>query len=226
MEKALETHTVTSFDKELTNISDKVASMGFLVRDVIKILIETLSSPKGENLDRVKQIDTKINELDELVEKLSTNIIALRHPLAIDLRYVIAATKISTIIERQGDMVESGLRKLININPDILSDYKNELTVVANWSSDMLEYAIEGYRNQDTQEANKVWRIEDKVDDLCDELFIKIKNDVRNNPAEIDTYVSIMLIVRNLERIADYCTKITKSVHYVTSGERVSEKDF
>lgn len=226
MEKALETHTVTSFDKELKNISEKVASMGYLVRDVMNIFIQTLSSPKSENLDKVKQIDGKINELDGLVEKLSTNIIALRHPLAVDLRYVIAATKISTIIERQGDMVESCLRKLLNLNEKILPNYIDELTMVAEWASEMLEYSVSGFKNQDTSEANRVWRLEDKVDDLCDQLFIKIKNDVKSNPSEIDCYVSVMLIVRNLERIADYCTKITKSVHYVTSGERVSEKDF
>lgn len=226
MEKKLQTHTVSSFDKELDNIASRVFSMGELVIDVVKIFLDTLSDPKGENLSKVENIDEKINELDRNVEKLSTNIIALRHPLAIDLRYVIAATKISTIIERQGDMIESAVRKLLNIDNKVLGEYKESLTLVANYGIEMLGHAIKGYKTQDTNEANKVWRIEDKVDDLCDELFAKVKNDIRNNPQEVDGYVSIMLIVRGLERMADYCTKITKAVHYVTSGERVSEKDF
>lgn len=226
MEKVLQTHTVSSFDKELDNISTRVVSMSELVRDVIKIFLETLSDPRGENLNKVEDIDEKVNELDRLVERLSTNIIALRHPLAVDLRYVIAATKISTIIERQGDMIESAVRKILNIEQNILNEYKDNLTLVANYAVEMLGFAIKGYKNQDTNEANKVWRIEDKVDDLCDELFIKIKNDIRQSPNDVDSYVSVMLIVRGLERIADYCTKITKAVHYVTSGERVSEKDF
>jgi phosphate transport system protein len=226
MEKTLQTHTVTSFDKELDEISSRVVSMSKLVTDVIKIFVETFKDQSGEKLNQVEDIDGKINELDRLVEKLSTNIIALRHPLAIDLRYVIATTKISTIIERQGDMIESAVRKLLNIDEKILKKYENELVLVANYGIEMLEHSIKGYKQQSTNEANKVWRIEDKVDDLCDELFIKIKNDIRQDPSNVDSYVSIMLIVRGLERLADYCTNITKAVHYVTSGERVSEKDF
>ncbi|HCR86016.1 MAG TPA: phosphate transport system regulatory protein PhoU [Alphaproteobacteria bacterium] len=226
MEKVLQTHTVSSFDKELNNISSNVVSMSELVIDVVRIFLDSLSDPRGENLSKVEEIDNKVNELDRNVEKISTNIIALRHPLAIDLRYVIAATKISTIIERQGDMIESAVKKLLNIETKILNEYKDSLTLIANYGIEMLSYAIKGYKNQDTNEANKVWRIEDKVDDMCDELFIKIKNDIRNHPSDVDSYVSVMLIVRGLERIADYCTKITKAVHYVTSGERVSERDF
>jgi phosphate transport system protein len=222
----LRTHTVTSFDKELLNIADYIGSMSDLVIGSLQTFISNLSSQSGETAVKVREIDDKVNELEKQVQMLSTNLIALRNPLAVDLRYLIGAIKISTIIERQGDMIESAVRKLLKLKPETIIAYKADLTEQAETAIEMLKLSINGFKKQDVMEANKVWRMEDKVDDLSDKVFSRIKLDIKKNPEAVDDFVSLMLIVRSMERIADYCTNITKAVHYVASGESVSEADF
>jgi len=219
-------HTVSAFDKELKSIASDIESMSGLVIGSINTFISNLSNQAGETVTKVREIDDKVNELERQVQQLATSLIALRNPMAVDLRYLIGAIKVSTIIERQGDMIESAVRKILRINPEVINKYKSALQEIAEHDIEMLQLSINGFCNQDVMEANKVWRMEDKADDLCDVLFDKIKDNIKKEPEKVDDYVSLMLVARSMERIADYCTNITKTVHYVTSGERVSEKDF
>jgi phosphate transport system protein len=220
------THTVSSFDKELNSISEYIESMANLVIGSIETFITNLSNQSGETVSKVREIDDRVNELEKQVQMLSTNLIALRNPLAVDLRYLIGAIKISTIIERQGDMIESAVRKLLRVKVENIIPYKQSLQELAEQDIEMLKVAISGFKNQNLMEANKVWRMEDKADSMADDLFNQIKQGIKSNPDKVDDYVSLMLIIRSLERIADYCTNTTKAVHYITSGERVSESDF
>jgi phosphate transport system protein len=226
MDNQLRTHTVSSFDKELKSISTYIEAMGDLVTGSISTFISNLSDQARETATKAREIDQKVNELENQVQVLSTNLIALRNPLAVDLRYLIGAIKISTIIERQGDMVESCVRKILRIKPECINSYKEQLTEMANNDIEMMKLSIAGFKNQDVKEANKVWRMEDKADDLADNIFKKIKEDIKKKPDNVDDYVSLMLIVRSMERFADYCTNITKAVNYIVSGERVTEADF
>ena len=219
-------HTVSSFDKELKNIAEYIESMSELVISTMNTFINNLSNQSGETVAKVREIDDKVNELEKQVQMLSTNVIALRNPLAVDLRYLISAIKVSTIIERQGDMIESAVRKILRVDPKNLDVYKADLDALVQTDIEMMKIAVSGFKNLDEKEANKVWRMEDKADDMADAIFSRIKKDIQKNPANVDDFVSMMLIVRSLERIADYCTNIAKAVNYVTSGERVSEADF
>lgn len=226
MSDNLHKHTVTSFDKELKDISSRLVKMSKYSVDIMNIFLKNLSDPSDKHIEKVKEIDKNVNTLDKEIEKLSTSIIALRHPMAIDLRYVISATKIATIIERQGDIIKSAVKKLTTIDKNIFEPYKKDLAKVCKLVIEMTENSVLGFSNQDTEDANKVWRTEDKVDTLCDDMIGRVKEDIKRDPEEIDNYVSMILIIRNLERCGDYCTKITKAVHYVASGKRVSEGDF
>jgi phosphate transport system protein len=224
--EATRTHTVSSFDKDLKSIAEYIESMGNLVSGSIETFITNLSNQSGETAAKVREIDDKVNELEKQVQMLSTNLIALRNPFAVDLRYLIGSIKISTIVERQGDMVESAVRKILRVKIENIAAYKQELTELANTGIEMMKHAIAGFKSQDEKEANKVWRMEDKADDLADSLFKRIKQDIKKDPENVDDFVSLMLIVRSLERFCDYCTNIAKAVNYITSGERVSESDF
>ena len=226
MDNQLRTHTVTSFDKELKSISNYIESMSHLVTGSISTFIANLSNQSGETATKAREIDQKVNELENEVQVLATNLIALRNPLAVDLRYLIGAIKISTIIERQGDMIESCVRKILRIKPECIKGYQKDLTDMSNNAIEMMNLSVSGFKQQDVKEANKVWRMEDKADDFADTIFKRIKDDIKNNPADVDDFVSLMLIVRSLERFSDYCTNITKTVNYISSGERVKESDF
>ncbi len=222
----LKNHTVTAFDQDLKKINKSLYDMNELVTDSMKLFKQSISNQTVEYIQNVRDIDSKINEIEKQVERLSTNIIALRHPMAVDLRFVISAIKVSTMVERQGDIIEKAVRKIPAIDPKLMPLYQPQLEEIANIIIEMLSHAIKGFNEQDVLEANRVWRLEDKVDDFCDALFDRIKSDIRSNPLDVDHYISLLLVVRALERMGDYCTKITKALHYVTSGERVSEKDF
>ncbi|MDX1949575.1 MAG: PhoU domain-containing protein, partial [Rickettsiales bacterium] len=144
MAPELKNHTVTAFDQDLKKITASLYDMNLLVTDSMRLFKQSISNQAAEYIVNVRDIDDKINELEKQVEKLSTNIIALRHPMAVDLRFVISAIKVSTMVERQGDIIEKAVRKIPGINPKLLPLYQPQLDEIANIIIEMLTHAIKG----------------------------------------------------------------------------------
>lgn len=226
-EKILQNHTVTSYDKDLKGIISKMDQMNKNVAEILRIFIESVDSQNDDQRTKAKEIDKKINQLEIEVEQECINVMARRSPMAFDLRFLISGVKVSTILERMGDIAKKLVKRTIKkVGQDFPEAYKADFKEMAENVIVMLENAVAGFNSHDVQQADKVWRSEDKVDDKASELFTRISEDMKKNPEKVDVLVQILLNTRRLERMADYCTKIAKIAHYTDSGNRVSEKDF
>jgi phosphate transport system protein len=226
-EKILQNHTVTSYDKDLKGIISKMGEMNKNIAEILGIFIESIDTQTEEQRIRAKEIDKKINHLEIEVEQECINVMARRAPMAFDLRFLISSIKVSTILERLGDISKKLVKRTIKkVGTDFPEAYKADFKEMAQNVILMLDNAVAGFNTQDVQQSDKVWRSEDKVDDKASELFTRISEDMKKNPEKVDVLVQILLNTRRLERMADYCTKIAKIAHYTDSGNRVSEKDF
>ena len=227
MNSNLQSHTVSSYDSELKGITKSLKEMGNLVGEILAVFDQALlGQVENVTLDNVTSevsaIDKKINTLNDDVGSKAVNIIALRNPLAVDLRFVISAIKIATILERIGDIAKSSAKNIAKHNADVTKKYAEELQEMYSLVMKRINNSVKGFGKFDTEKADKVWSKEDKVDNLAESLFDKLKNDM-SNKSSVAEAMSLLLVVKNLERMGDYTTNVTKMVHYVSSGEKWSD---
>jgi phosphate transport system protein len=226
-EKILQSHTVTSYDKDLTEIIKNIGQMSANVCEILRVFIESVNNPVEALQEQAKLIDKEINKLEIKVEKDCINVLARRSPMAFDLRFLISSIKISTILERLGDISKKLVKRTVKkVGVAFPESYKKDFIEMAENVILMLENSVSGFNTHDVQEADKVWRSEDKVDEKSKELFKRIASDFKTKPEQVDVLMQILLNTRRLERMADYCTKIAKIAHFTDDGSRVSEKDF
>lgn len=197
------------------------------VCEILRIFVKSVGTESDELKEQAKLVDKEINKLEIKVEKDCINVMARRSPMAFDLRFLISSIKISTILERLGDISKKLVKRTVKkVGTNFPEAYKKDFIEMAENVILMLENVISGFNTHDVQEADKVWRSEDKVDDKSKELFKRISADLKTQPENVDVLMQILLNTRRLERMADYCTKIAKIAHYTDNGQRVSEKDF
>jgi len=219
---SLQSHTVSSYDSELKDITKDLKEMGKLVGEILAVFSGFVSGAAGDASSEVTAIDKKINKLNEDVEGKALNVIALRNPLAVDLRFVVSSIKIATILERMGDIAKSSTNNLVKHDSEVAKKYEKDLSKMSELVTKMINNSVKGFGKFDTEKADKVWSKEDKVDDLAESLFDKLQNDM-SNKSSVAEAMSLLLVIKNLERMGDYATNVTKIVHYVASGERWSE---
>jgi phosphate transport system protein len=216
----MEKHTVHSYDNELNNLRHSVVQMANLVRELVRIGDQAIKNPAQSFVQLANDTDLKINHHDRDVENLSTHVIALRQPMAIDLRQVIAALKLAVILERMGDLAKKISHRIeflpIKLAPSLL-DLIHEMIAKLD---DLLSKVILAYETFDNSLAIDI----SKQDGIIDEFYIKLMSclteEMENKPHETKHLLNIVLIARNLERIGDYITKIAYITHYIVTGDK------
>ena len=220
MIKTLEKHTVSSYDEELKQLVAAIRDMEGLLEKLLDCVAESLKDPAASLADTVKEVDQKINALDRKVEQKATRILALRNPLAVDLRLAISALKVATILERMGDLAKNSTRRVVGLEKKPSKDIQEPLEEMVELVKKMLRNSVSGFRKLDTEKADKVWKREDKVDALTKDMFDVLTARIQADSSTAADSMRTLLVAKNLERIGDYATAIAKIVHYMSSGER------
>ncbi len=219
----LKQHTVKSYDKELNSISSTLDDeLGLAIESIemVKDLIEKSNSPGDANsVERITTHDYKINHLDNLIEKKVTTMLALRQPMAFDLRYIITSLKVSSSLERVGDQAKSIIKKIAYLDQDSI-DKKTRISLLKmlEIAQSMVRDAVNAFINHDLDKANKILKRDDEIDDIYRDLFSLIDHDDFNRN-QVKAVINILFIAKSFERLADYATDIAKITHYVVSGE-------
>lgn len=215
----MENHTVHSYDSELNQLRSSVVSMANLVKDLMDIAKQAIENPDKSFVEIADKTDQKINFFDEQIEYLAIHVIALRQPMAIDLRQVIAALKLAVILERMGD-----LAKKISYRTEYLPiTLKDELISLMNIMILNLERlmndVIKAYSKLDEDLAKKIVKEDDLIDEYYYKLIEFLEQEIENMPSETKHFLGILLVVRNLERIGDYISKIANITLYIITGK-------
>ena len=212
-------HTVKSYDKDLQSISQTLKTMLELVIqsiDMVALMIKT----RDENLiETITAHDYKINSLDHLVEKKVTAILALRQPMALDLRYTISSLKVSSNLERSGDQAKSIIRKIARLGQqNFASDVEQSLLAMISLSKTMASEAITAFNNQDLELASLVSKQDDEIDKIYSDLF-RIIDHENFNRQQVQEITNILFIAKSFERLADHSTNIAEIAGFVVTGE-------
>lgn len=212
-------HTVKSYDKDLQSISSTLQTMLELVIESIDMVGLMLKNRDEKLIETITAHDYKINSLDHLIEKKVTAILALRQPMAVDLRYTISSLKVSSNLERSGDQAKSIIRKIARLgHQKFASDIEQSLLAMINLSKTMAQEALVSFNKQDLALANLVLKQDDEIDKIYSDLF-RILDHENFNRQQVEEITNILFIAKSFERLADHSTNIAEIAGFVVTGE-------
>ncbi len=218
-------HTVKAFDSEIGQLRGLIAEMGGLAEVAIADAIDALIRHDEEKAKTVIAGDAKLDALEAEVDRLAVRVIALRAPMADDLRDVIAALKISGVVERIGDYAKNIAKRV----PDMERMSKFEpLTLIpamAEIAQSMVRDVLNAYAARDAVIAVEVIDRDEKVDNFYNSIFRNLVAHMMENPATISSAAQLLFVARNLERIGDHATNVAEMVYFAATGLYHSERD-
>ena len=217
-------HTVKAFDEDITRIRGLIAEMGGLAEVAVQEAMDALINSDETLADAVVARDKKIDALEVEVDKLAVRIIALRAPMADDLREVVAALKISGVVERIGDYAKNIAKRtsvLVQMYP--LEGAPSDLRRMAQAVEMMLKDALDSYIRRDLALAHDVRMRDMDVDQMYNALFRTFLTYMMEDPRNITGCMHMHFIAKNIERMGDHVTSIADQVIFLVTGEMPTE---
>lgn len=217
-------HTVKAFDEEITTLRGLIAEMGGLAELAIGEAVEALTKRSQELAAQVIERDKKIDRLEAEVDRLAVKIIALRAPMADDLREVLAALKIAGILERIGDYAKDIAKRVSRIEGRLNSEPQTLIPAMAEIAGEMVHDVLTAFAARDPALAVDVIERDARVDAFYDSIFRNMVSFMMENPSTITSAAHLLFIARNIERIGDHATNIAEQVYYAATAEYVVDR--
>jgi phosphate transport system protein len=220
-----ENHTVKAFDNEITQLRGLIAEMGGLAETAIAKAIDALIKHDEELGQRVVADDAKLDALEAEVDQLCVRIIALRAPMADDLRDVIAALKISGVVERIGDYAKNIAKRVGEIERQKNFEPLTLIPAMAEVAQSMVRDVLNAFAARDQHLAVAVIERDEKVDNFYDSIFRNLVTHMMENPSTISSAAQLLFVARNLERIGDHATNVAEMVYYAETGAYLTDRN-
>jgi phosphate transport system protein len=218
-------HTVKAFENEISQLRGLIAEMGGLAEVAIRDAIDALVRHDDELARKVVSLDPKIDALEAEVDRLAVRTIALRAPMADDLRDVVAALKISGVVERIGDYAKNIAKRVDRFETPGKIAPLTLIPAMAEIAQGMVRDVLDAYGARDAQLAVEVIRRDVKVDNFYDSIFRNLVSHMMENPSTISDAAQLLFVARNLERIGDHSTNVAEMVYFAATGEYCTERD-
>jgi phosphate transport system protein len=216
-------HIVTSFGIDLKKLHDMIAVMGGLVERALADASSALLERDAVLAARVVEMDPKIDIEERAVEQFAVRLLALRQPVADDLRQVIQALKVVTDLERIGDYAANIAKRSLVLNQMASSFSLSGLGQMALLVQQNLKSSIDAVGDADPQKAVAVWRADQMVDDLYNTIFRELITYMMEDARSITACTHLLFIAKNLERIGDHTTNIAELTYYAVTGQALPD---
>ncbi len=211
-------HTVKAFDEDITRLRGLIAEMGGLAQLAIDEAMQALVSGDEVLGGEVVERDRRMDALETEVDAMAVRTLALRAPMADDLREIIAALKIGGILERVGDYAKNIAKRVGRIEGRSRFEPLTLIPAMGELAAEMIHDVLTAYAARDPEVAREVIERDAKVDAFYDSIFRNLVSYMVENPATISSAAHLLFIARNLERIGDHATNIAEMVHYSAVG--------
>jgi len=213
-------HIVKSYEDELNSLTAEVARMGGLTEALIADSVAAVTRRNQELAAQVVIRDEKLDEAERDIERKTIRLIALRQPVADDLRRAVAAMKVANNLERCGDLAKNiAKRTLVIIESDPLTPLTRSIERMGRLVLGRLSSVLDAYTRSDLERALAVWSQDDEVDEHYNSLFRELLTYMMGDPRTITACAHMLFVAKNLERIGDHATNIAEIVRYEITGE-------
>ena len=216
-------HTGKSFDDELKQLDSMIAEMGGMAEANLAGAVDAMVRRDTESALVIKKADKKIDALEIEIDDHAVRILALRQPMADDLRAVIVALKTAAVIERIGDFAKNIAKRTQALSqcPDLGAS--KTIKRMAGMAQNMMTDVLDAYVTRDADKADEVRLRDEELDSLYTSLFRELLTYMMENPKNITASTHLMFAAKNIERIGDHATNIAENVHFLVHGQMPEE---
>jgi phosphate transport system protein len=218
-------HTLKAFDDDLNHLRASIAEMGGLAEAAIAAAMRVLADRDCEGARRVVEEDRRIDALESEIERLAVQIIALRAPMADDLREVVAALKIVGVVERIGDYAKNIAKRVPAIQDSPNLRPLSLLPEMGRIVAEMVRSALDAFVARDSAKAALVCERDKAVDDFYNSIFRTLLTFMMESPNNITPATHLLFVAKNLERIGDHATNIAEMVYFAATGDHLGERE-
>ena len=217
-------HILKPFDRDLATLKDRLLLMAGMVESHLSDVMRALAEQDLGAAERLVRSDKPVNLLEMACDELGIQMIARWQPAASDLRFVVAALKITTDLERMGDLAVNIAERAVELAAHPKLDPPIDFSPMGALVKEMLTRALDAFVRRDASAAETVLIEDDRVDAAFRELFAALIARMKRSPGDIERAVGLLSIARHLERIADHATNIAEQVIFVERGQDVRHK--
>jgi len=221
----MNTHTVKAFDNDIGELRGLISQMGGLAEDAIDKAMQALQRNDLALAEQVRVADKQIDGIEAEVERLAVRIIALRAPMAVDLREVVAALKIAGVVERIGDYAKNIAKRVPMIDGEHRIEPISILPAMGRMASEMVHDVLDAFAKRDSAEAVRVVESDAALDDFYDSIFRTLVTYMVENPKTISQVAHLLFVAKNLERIGDHATNVAEMVYFAATGTQMTDRD-
>jgi len=216
-------HIVTSYDEELQDIRGIISRMGGLAAEQLQGAMKAFGERNVDLATEIRAADKELDRLDRLAEEAAIGVFARRAPVANDLREMVSALKIASMLERIGDYAKNIAKRTIAMNSGPSVQIPNVLQTMGVSAYKMLQDIMDAHAHRSPDTAINVWERDEALDNLHNAVYEKILLQMAEFPEYVNSYTHFLMIAKNLERIGDQTTNIAEQIYFTTTGSRLED---
>ena len=216
-------HIVKAYDDELKQLSSMISRMGGLAENQIATAIESAVRRNTEAAVETIEGDDKVDQLEHEIDQFCVRLLALRQPMAADLRHIIGALKIASDLERIADYGTNVAKRALELNQIKPVKPLYAIPRMAKLAQEMIKDVLDAYAEGDVDKALEVWHRDEEVDEMYTSLFRELLTYMMEDPRNITACTHLLFIAKNIERVGDHATNIAETIHFLVLGHRLRE---
>src|SRR6476659_6799302 len=222
---AMPEHTAKAFDVDLQELTRMVAEMGGLAERQIADAVDALARRDADRAQRTVAGDPSIDALQAEIEERAVLTIARRQPMAVDLREIVGALRVSNDLERIGDLAKNIGKRVLALDgefhpPKLIRGVEHMGALVLT----QLKEVLDSYAGHDLKKAMVVWNGDEEIDAMCTSLFRELLTYMMEDPRNITFCIHLMFCAKNIERMGDHATNIAETVYYMIEGHPIADE--
>ena len=218
-------HTDRTYELQLEKLRASVLEMGGLVEDQIAQAMRALTTRDQQLARATIERDHMVNRLDVEIDDLAIKLLALHQPAARDLRLITTALKVTTDLERIGDLAEHIAERAVELVVELPIKPSIDLPRMAELARDMLRRSLDAFVREDEKLALSVWNADDTIDQLHGQLFRELVEFMAEDPRTVSRAMRLLFVSKYLERVGDHATNIAEMVIFMVKGRSIRHLD-
>ena len=212
-------HIVKSYEEQLQLLKDTIVKMGTGVEKQLENTIQSLVKKDISLAEKSIKDDELIDKHEINIEEQVVNLIALRQPMAIDLRETVVALKVSSDLERIGDLAKNISKRLTKIGTDLPNDITKNFEIAGLKASKQVNAVLNSYLHRDKDTAENVWNSDEEIDQMTNSNMEAAVKHLEKNKNDIQKVTQLLFMLKNIERIGDHATNIAEQVYFLITGD-------
>ncbi|MBV9996759.1 MAG: phosphate signaling complex protein PhoU [Caulobacteraceae bacterium] len=221
----MEQHTLRAYDEELDALSAELSRMGGLAEVEVGDALRAITRRDVATAQAVISRDDRLDEIEADIERRAIRLIALRQPVADDLRRTVAALKVSMNLERCGDLAKNiAKRALVIAESEPITPLTRSIERMGELVARRLKDVLDAYAARDVERAKLVWQRDEEIDEHYDSIFRELLTYMMSDPRTIASCAHLLFVAKNLERIGDHATNIAEIIYYEITGENLPDQ--